>query len=91
MIIVSREELAQLIAENMEQALLKFRKEEEERNDTGSRYMNTREAAKYLRLKNTKSLSQVVARGDLPARKRGQRLYFLREDLDAYLESGKVN
>jgi excisionase family DNA binding protein len=48
-------------------------------------WLTAEEAALYLRLPTVKALYQAVRRGHLPARYLGNRLRFLRDELDAAL------
>jgi excisionase family DNA binding protein len=50
-----------------------------------SPWMTAEQAASYLGLPSIRALYQAVRRGQVPARRLGRRLRFLRQDLDATL------
>ena len=53
------------------------------------KYLKIDEAAEFLDLKKT-TIRTKVFKGEITYCKKGNRLYFLREDLEKYLESGRI-
>ena len=56
---------------------------------TLNEFLNIEETANFLNLSKSTIYSKVNKR-ELPVMKKGKRLYFSREDLSAYIKSGKV-
>lgn len=53
------------------------------------RYLSVEETADFLNL-SVPTIYSKVSKRELPYMKRGKRLYFLREDIEAYLKGGRI-
>ena len=60
-----------------------------EPREQADQYLTVEEAAEFLSL-SIPTIYSKVSKRELPYMKRGKRLYFSREDLESYLEDGRV-
>lgn len=74
--------------ENLEALLLN--KQEEQSEGQIKNFLNVKEAAKFLHLKES-TIYAKVHKSELPYMKQGNKLYFCTDKLTAYLEQGNVS
>jgi excisionase family DNA binding protein len=74
---------------NIENLLLDIKHQPDQaESGTGDKFLNVKEAAEFLCLTKP-TIYGKVSRGELPVMKRGNRLYFSREELTVYLKEGR--
>lgn len=75
---------------NIESLLLDLKHRNPENQDPISpkKYFSVKEASAYLGLA-VPTLYSIISRGEISSIKKGKRVYFLLNDLDHYLESGR--
>ncbi len=74
--------------ERMEEMLFLLRRNSQTSfSKLNDRWLSTEEAAKVLHC-STRSIHNYIDRGNLPYRRTGRRLYFLKEDLETFMAGG---
>jgi excisionase family DNA binding protein len=87
LVVVTTDQLAQLITETVKTAL-KEQSPIPSRSHAVHEYLSMAEAAEYLQMPQS-TLYQYCANRRLPYTKRGKRNFFLRADLDAFMASDR--
>ncbi len=87
---ISLRELRQIVREECHSAL-QLRKDSSSTNhNEAKQIMSIADACRYLDLSKS-TIYKLTSQGAIPHRKPGKRLYFIKTELDAWVEKSKVN
>ena len=85
---ISLQELRQIVRQEFHSALHSRRDNSSNNNHGAKQIMGISDACRYLDLSKS-TIYKLTSQGAIPHRKPGKRLYFIKTELDAWVEGGK--
>ena len=86
---ISLQELRQIVREECHSAMQSRRDSSSSNHNATKQIMGIADACRYLDLSKS-TIYKLTSQGAIPHRKPGKRLYFIKTELDAWVEGGKA-